>query len=117
MNENEERQEYDAVEEWAQNRPKAEVHARLDELMRTNAYARKKLSQRVYGDTEECEHDSVVLDHTGYNRTGSSNWEHDYTGPQMNRSGMVDIALQSQIDHNGLEPGYDYPDGKSDEDN
>lgn len=109
MAENEERQEYDAVEKWAQNRSKTEVHARLDELVRTNAYAREKLSQKVYGDAQECEDDSVVLDHTGYNRAGSANWEHDDTGSQMNRSGMVDIALQAQIDHNGLELGYDDP--------
>lgn len=109
MNAAEERQEYDEVEKWAQDRPQAEIDARIEELRKTNSYAREMLNQPVYGDGEDEGRSLVVLDHTGYNRSGSSNWEHDDTGAQMNYSGMADIALSAQAEEKGWEAGYDYP--------
>lgn len=117
MNEAEERQEYEEVEKWAQNRSESEIAARIDELRETNSYAREKFNQPVYGDGEAEGRSSVVLDHTGYHRSGSSNWEHDNTGSMMNYSGMVDIALSAQAADKGWEAGYDYPandDGEDD---
>jgi hypothetical protein len=109
MNETEEQREYEEVEKWAQDRPTIEIAARIEELLRTNSYARERLNQPVYGDGEAEGRSSVVLDHSGYNRSGSSNWEHDDTGAKMNYSGMADIALIAQADEKGWEAGYDYP--------
>lgn len=109
MNSADERQEYEEVEKWAQDRPKAEIEARIDELRKTNSYAQVMFNQKVYGDGEDEGRSLVLLDPTGYNRSGSSNWEHDDTGAQMNYSGMADIALSAQAEEKGWEAGYDYP--------
>ena len=109
MNEEEERQECAEFEKWAQDRQKAEIDARIEELLKTNRYALAMFNQPIYGDGEDEGRSKVVLDHTGYNRSGSSNWEHDDTGGKMNYSGMADIALSAQAEEKGWEAGYDYP--------
>ena len=51
---------------------------------------------------------AYTSNHTGYDKPGSHNWEHDDTGSAMNYSGVVDEFVNAQIENEGLEKGFDY---------
>ncbi len=51
---------------------------------------------------------TIITNHTGYPHANSSGWEHDDTGELNNYSGCADDMLNTEAEHQGWEPGYDY---------
>lgn len=49
-----------------------------------------------------------LANHSGYPYEGSESFEHDDTGAIHNFSGCEDEIVNAEVDHRGLEAGYDY---------
>ncbi len=105
-----ERQECDDFVQWAQDKTPTEYTPRLEALLAENSHARRVFEDSRYGDGIQKGRDDrpILTNHTGYQKPGSENWEHDDTGNEMNYSGAADDMLNAKAENEGWEPGYDY---------
>jgi len=114
-------------QKWAQARTRQEVNTRIREMVKTNELAAEMLAVVNNGPSDDEGEDDVsnqqtrpdiviMTNHTGYTHIGSQNWEHDDTGAASNYSGVMDITLNAQADHEGWQAGYDYSETGNDPD-